>query len=214
MKFVLWFAFMGAVSVCSGQESEGYVIPFASKENTVELAVENTATVTSSNVTVELKNKPAWAMFNSEKEVITELPGQTESKIVFVFSVDKTAPIGQKEKLVFTVSSTNGQTWSKEISVSVGPPDKFELFQNYPNPFNPSTTIAYQLTTDSRIRLKIYNLLGQEVVTLLDGDRLAGFHQEVWNASSVASGTYIYRLIATDASGKEVVEKKVMTLVK
>lgn len=214
MKFKLCFAFMAATSVCLGQESDGYVIPFASAGNTIELAVENTASSTSSDITIELKNRPSWASFSNEKEVIAELSGQTESKIIFSFSVDKSAPIGKAEVLTFVVTSPNGQTWSKEIAVSVGPPDKFELFQNFPNPFNPSATIAYQLTTDSRVRLKIYNMLGQEVVTLLDGDRPAGFHQEVWNASSVASGTYIYRMVATDASGKEIVEKKVMTLVK
>ncbi|MEX1138098.1 MAG: T9SS type A sorting domain-containing protein [Bacteroidota bacterium] len=214
MKLALCLTFMGVMSVCSGQESEGYVIPFASKGNTIELAVENTAAIASSNISVELKSRPSWAIFNREKEVIAELSGQTESKAMFSFSVDRTAPIGQKEKLVFIVSSSNGRTWSKEIVVSVGPPETFELFQNFPNPFNPSTTIAYQLTTDSRVRLKIYNLLGQEVVTLFDGDRPAGFHQEAWNASSVASGTYVYRLIASDAFGKEIMEKKVMTLVK
>lgn len=214
MKLTLFLTFMAVTSVCFGQESGGYVIPFASTGNTIELAVENTATLRSSDITVELKNRPSWARFSSEKEAIAELSGQTESKVLFSFSVDKSAPIGKGEILRFVVSSANGQTWTKEIAVSVGPPDKFELYQNFPNPFNPSTTIAYQLTTDSRVRLKIYNMLGQEVITLLDGERPAGFHQEVWNASSVASGTYIYRLVAVDASGKEVVEKKVMTLLK
>jgi serine protease AprX len=64
------------------------------------------------------------------------------------------------------------------------------------------------------VSLKIYNLLGQEVSTLIDADQTAGFHQETWNASSIASGTYIYRLVAKDASGKETVERKTMTLLK
>jgi hypothetical protein len=92
--------------------------------------------------------------------------------------------------------------------------ERFELFQNYPNPFNASSTISYQLRADSKVSLKIYNLLGQEVSTLIDADQTAGFHQETWNASSIASGTYIYRLVAKDASGKETVERKTMTLLK
>ena len=116
--------------------------------------------------------------------------------------------------MTFLVSLPNGQTWTKEITVSASPPEKFELFQNYPNPFNPATTISYQLPADGRVRLKIYNLLGQGVVTLLDADRPAGFHQEVWNGTSVASGTYIYRMLVTDVSGKELVEHKTMTLIK
>jgi hypothetical protein len=215
MKKVFYTVLAVASSVSSfAQDSGDYVIPFGSSGNRIELAVENTALKTSSNVSVEVTGHPEWVIFISKKESIPELFGQSELMARFSFSIDKTAPIGKKETITFQVSLPNGQTWTKEITVSVGPPEKFELFQNYPNPFNPSTTIAYQLTTDSRIRLKIYNMLGQEVVILLDGDRPAGFHQEVWNASSVASGTYIYRLVAADASGKEIVEKKVMTLVK
>lgn len=63
MKLTLCFTFMAATSVCVGQESEGYVIRFASAGNSIELAVENTAAMTSSNVSVELTNKPAWASF-------------------------------------------------------------------------------------------------------------------------------------------------------
>jgi hypothetical protein len=133
---------------------------------------------------------------------------------VFTFAVERGAPIKEPATLTFRVSIPNGQSWSKEMTVVVSPPERFELFQNYPNPFNPATTISYQLRADSKVSLKIYNLLGQEVSTLMDADQVAGFHQETWNASSIASGTYIYRLVAKDASGKETVERKTMTLLK
>jgi flagellar hook assembly protein FlgD len=86
--------------------------------------------------------------------------------------------------------------------------------QNYPNPFNPTTTICYQLTNDSKVNLKVYNLLGQEVATLLDGEKQAGYHQEVFNAARCASGMYVYRIVYTNASGKQSSDRKTMLLVK
>jgi hypothetical protein len=212
MKYILLA--MMVPTTCLAQESEGYVIPFASEGNRIELAVENTATSTSSNVTIELTNSPSWIAFISTKETLPELKAHTELAASFSFSVDKTAPVGKKEHLSFLVSLPNGQSWQKEITVSVGPPDRFELFQNYPNPFNPATTISYQLTSPSKVHLVIYNLLGQELVTLVNGDREAGFHQETWNASSHASGIYIYRITATDQLGNDIVQNRTMSLLK
>ncbi|MGA9406406.1 MAG: glycoside hydrolase family 44 protein [Bacteroidota bacterium] len=73
-------------------------------------------------------------------------------------------------------------------------PDKFELSQNYPNPFNPSTTIAFDLAHQSFVLLRVYNILGQEVATLVDEVRPAGKYREQWNASNLASGMYFYSI--------------------
>jgi hypothetical protein len=213
-KITFGIALCLSSTLCLGQESDGYVIPFASTGNVIELAVENATTLQSTNVSVEATAVPSWIRFSKAKEVIAKLSGQSEQIASFTFSVEKTAPVGRTKKLTFVISTPNGQSWTKEISVKVGPPEKFELFQNYPNPFNPSTTISYQLTADSKVSLKIYNMIGQEVATLADGDKTVGFHQETWNASAVASGAYIYRLIAKDAAGKEIVEKKMMMVLK
>ena len=78
-------------------------------------------------------------------------------------------------------------------------PERFELGHNYPNPFNPSTVIPYQLPVSTRVRLEIFNILGQRVTTLVDGERPAGFHTARWDATNasgraVAAGVYFYRL--------------------
>ncbi len=70
------------------------------------------------------------------------------------------------------------------------------LEQNYPNPFNPSTTIKYDLPRDSRVSLKLFNILGQEVATLVNEEQKAGYRSVDWNASNYASGVYFYRLEA------------------
>ena len=80
-------------------------------------------------------------------------------------------------------------------------PLAYSLKQNFPNPFNPSTAISYQLTAHSFVNLRVYDVLGREVVTLVDGTRAAGFHTAHWDASSMPSGVYIYQLRVTDVSG-------------
>jgi len=77
-------------------------------------------------------------------------------------------------------------------------PQRFVLEQNYPNPFNPMTEIAYSLPKACRVRLTIYNILGQRVATLVDERQLAGYRSLRWDASAYASGVYFYRLQAGD----------------
>jgi hypothetical protein len=97
----------------------------------------------------------------------------------------------------------------------------YRLNQNYPNPFNPSTSIKYQLPSHSKVNLKIYNLLGQEVKTLTDEIQPIGFKQVEWNSTNnsgavVASGVYFYRLEATSVAepSKTFIQVKKMILLK
>jgi hypothetical protein len=75
-------------------------------------------------------------------------------------------------------------------------PATFQLYQNYPNPFNPSTEIAYELGTATRVTLAVYDILGREVATLVDGHQEVGQKTVTWNASGLASGVYVCRLQA------------------
>ncbi|HUL42760.1 MAG TPA: FG-GAP-like repeat-containing protein [Bacteroidota bacterium] len=79
-------------------------------------------------------------------------------------------------------------------------PAAFGLEQNYPNPFNPSTSIRYMLPADSRVVLKVYNLLGQVVATLVSGLQTAGTKEARWDAGAYSSGIYFYRMEATNVT--------------
>jgi hypothetical protein len=87
-------------------------------------------------------------------------------------------------------------------------PNEFALSQNYPNPFNPSTKIAFSVPTQGNVTLKVYNLLGQEVATLLNEVKSAGVHEVSFNGINLSSGVYFYTL----SSGDFVSTKKMMLI--
>jgi hypothetical protein len=108
-------------------------------------------------------------------------------------------------------------TWTlTDVKTEKSVPEEFALSQNYPNPFNPSTTVNYQLPKQSHVTLKVYNVLGQVVQTLVDGMQNAGYKSIKWNASAVASGMYFYRLEATSTSDptKSFTQVKKMLMIK
>jgi hypothetical protein len=73
-------------------------------------------------------------------------------------------------------------------------PKQIMLHQNYPNPFNPSTTIRFELPEAAQVTIKVFNLVGQQVVTLVDGRQKAGVHAVTFQSSNLPSGTYFYRM--------------------
>jgi hypothetical protein len=106
----------------------------------------------------------------------------------------------------------NGGTFSYSGSaeVEIGLAAKeFKLESNYPNPFNPSTTIAFTLADDGKATLKVFNMLGQEVATLFDGEAQAGRIQQVkFDASRLPSGLYFAKL----ESGKQQMLRKMVLM--
>lgn len=99
--------------------------------------------------------------------------------------------------------------WYTSVDDNDNVPSQFGLVQNYPNPFNASTNIKYSLDKSSRVELKVYNLLGQEVATLVNGKQDSGEHTVAWVASDCTSGIYFYKLAAGDYS-----ETRRMALIK
>ncbi|HEX2866756.1 MAG TPA: SdrD B-like domain-containing protein [Ignavibacteriales bacterium] len=117
------------------------------------------------------------------------------SQTCFDLSKDATS-IGEPIALKYTVG-VEGRT---------GIPTEYAMDQNFPNPFNPSTTIQFAVPQAGQYMLKVYNMLGQEVSTLLNGELNAGYHSVVFDASKLTSGVYIYRLSGTNV----VITRKMM----
>jgi hypothetical protein len=86
--------------------------------------------------------------------------------------------------------------YSKVVEINLSGPNKFELGQNYPNPFNPTTTINFALPKTERVRIIVYNLIGQEVYQVTNRDYDAGNHSIQFNGSNLSSGVYFYRIQA------------------
>jgi hypothetical protein len=93
--------------------------------------------------------------------------------------------------------------------VNVGIPSKFDLSQNYPNPFNPSTSISFDLPVDGKVSLKIFDMSGKEMMTLVNEVKTAGYYSVSFNGSNLSSGAYFYRINAGDFTAT-----KKMTLIK
>ena len=105
--------------------------------------------------------------------------------------------------------------YMEELPITL--PSKLTLSQNYPNPFNPSTTLRYSIPNESKVIIKVYDILGKEIETLVSEEKPAGTYELTWNAADLPSGVYFYQLKAVDpsaGSGQVFVETKKMILLK
>ena len=82
--------------------------------------------------------------------------------------------------------------------ISSNTPDNYNLFQNFPNPFNPTTIIRYDIKTKGDVELKVFDLLGREITTLVNENQTPGTYEVVFDATSLPSGVYFYQLKAGD----------------
>ncbi|MCK6622926.1 MAG: M4 family metallopeptidase [Calditrichaceae bacterium] len=121
---------------------------------------------------------------------------------------------GASANLVITVSDPQGASASDTIAVEVLPvlgiedgyagqvPREYLLMQNYPNPFNPETRVRYGLPRPGRVKIEVFNLLGQRVAVLVDEYKPAGYHLAAFEGRSLASGIYFYLIRVSAADGK------------
>jgi photosystem II stability/assembly factor-like uncharacterized protein len=130
--------------------------------------------------------------------------GETWQKILSAKSMGACGLLWEASFLTDDIGMISGQCavlgMSSDPVVSVAiqkrTPEGLELKQNYPNPFNPSTTIRYAVPSRTHVVIKIFNILGDEVATLVDGVKDPGSHEVTWNGTGISSGVYLYRLQA------------------
>lgn len=94
----------------------------------------------------------------------------------------------------------NFEYFTLNTQVIIGQPNSFSVSQNYPNPFNPTTTINYEMPFDGFVKLIVFDNLGREVKTLMNGNVNAGYYKTEFNASELPSGVYFYRINASSGS--------------
>ncbi|MBI1806443.1 MAG: T9SS type A sorting domain-containing protein [Ignavibacteria bacterium] len=99
-----------------------------------------------------------------------------------------------------SVKSVVQQKTAIRPDIAEGLPQETRLLPNYPNPFNPTTEIKYDLAEDVHVTLKVYDVLGQEIATLVDGFEAAGYKTIQFDASTLPSGMYFYRMQAGNYS--------------
>ena len=217
MKKVLLFILLNTVLAFSQQV---YKIPFASKDNSIELSVVNKSTEEVKNIQVNAIDLPNWIKLDpangtgETNKIIPSIKPEEEVPVLFTFSIEKEAMVNKETTLNFNVTSKSGEVWKKEITISVLPPAKFELYQNYPNPFNPSTTISFVIPNSSFVILKVFDVLGREVATLINEEKEPGYHSILWNGSDNSSGMYIYQVNAKSIDGNETISRKKMLMIK
>jgi hypothetical protein len=122
--------------------------------------------------------------------------------------VDKNVNSGTYTYRLKQIDFDGRSEYSNNVEVSVSGPATFDLSQNYPNPFNPTTSITYNVPQSGNVTLAVYNTIGQQVAMLVNGNVTAGIHTATFNAKSLPSGAYFYKL----QQGSSVMVKKMLLL--
>jgi hypothetical protein len=213
MKIVLTLVFLS--SIIFAQQT--YELTPGVKGNQIVLQLSNVSTsVSAENVEVKLVRQSANLNFKTTEAKVSNLNNKEEKEASFSFDVNYNADITKTDTIEFLISDQKSIQQKKQFIFTYTQPKEFSLEQNYPNPFNPTTKIRYTIAPPNlpkgeaigKVTLKIYDILGNEVATLVNEEKPAGYYEVEFNASNLASGVYIYRL----TSGKFVSTKKLMVL--
>lgn len=174
-------------------------------DDNIILKWETATELNNSGFSVERKSsvKTNWSEVSFVKGA-----GNSLEKKVYTFR-DKNVPVGKYSYRLRQVDFDGTIKFSPVVEVDVKTPEKFALLQNYPNPFNPDTRIKFSLPVKSPVRITIYSALGEKVAEPFAGNMEAGFHELLFSASKISSGTYFYRIEAGSF-----VETKKMTIMK
>ena len=159
--------------------------------NSVQLSWSTAVEQNNSGFDVERKKTESN---NWQKIGFVQGHGTTNTPQSYSYS-DRYLPTGKYNYRLKQIDyNGNYQYYTLGSEVTIGVPKKFEVSQNFPNPFNPVTKINYELPNDSKVSIKVFDILGREVGTLLDEFKTAGYHTVDFDGSSLSSGMYFYRI--------------------
>jgi len=183
------------------------------KLNNVELKWMTDSEINNTGFDVERAVYMVQAIGNWEKIGFVKGKGTVNTATTYSFTDSKLNSGKYKYRVKQIDNNGNYEYHNLNSTIEINTPKNYELSQNYPNPFNPTTKIDFSLPFDSKVSLIIYDLTGREVKTLVNETRTAGYHTMEFNASSLSSGTYFYRLIA-NVNSKDFISTKKFVLVK
>ena len=163
-------------------------------QKVIELLINNQTSENLKHIKIEAIEYPLWINWGNTEIIINGLNKYQKNIARFIFDIDKSAPVDSNSSISFRIEDNNGKSYVRNINFVVSAPVDFELFQNYPNPFNPSTSIKYSIPKSVLVTLKIYDVLGKEITTLLNEKEEAGLHKIEFNPTNLSSGVYFYTL--------------------
>jgi hypothetical protein len=165
------------------------------KSNTVNLTWQTATEV--NNYGFDVERNAVSLNKNWETIGFVEGCGTANSPRDYSFVDNSTSVAGTYSYRLKQIDRDGSFKYSQVIEATLQQPTKFDLQQNYPNPFNPTTKLRYALAMQSRVRLEIYNVLGQRIETLVDKEQDADYYEVDWKAG-IASGVYFARFEAVD----------------
>ena len=198
------------------------------KNNQIVLQLSNvSSTEAAINLEVKLVRSSNNIKFNQTEKLIENITQSEEIEAAFNFDVDYNIGTAEADTIEFMITDNKSVYLTKQFILQYSLPTEYKLEQNYPNPFNPSTKIRYSIPNvslrqaqgDNFTTLKVYDILGNEVTTLVNEQKEPGYYEVEFSATGgashlpagrqgFASGVYIYRL----QSGSYVSTKKMIVL--
>jgi len=168
---------------------------FNAKANDNEVELSWTTATETNNQGFQVERMIAGGLFEQVGYVAGF--GTTTEPIAYSF-IDSKLETGSYTYRLKQIDFDGTFTYSEEVNADVEIPIEYALEQNYPNPFNPSTTIKYSIAEDGIVKIAIFNMLGEEVATLVNTQQKAGRYEVNFNASGLSSGVYVYRIESAD----------------
>jgi hypothetical protein len=172
-------------------------VPIDTKGNHLILTVENRQPQVLTGVCVTVENAPEWIQFSEKTVMLDSISANESQEAEFTFEVSE-GEAGRTGTVKLFIQDREGKILKKHIlelktTLSL---KETRLFPAYPNPANPNATIRYGLVEPSKVKLEIFNILGQHVRTLLDREKPAGQYHVLWDGKNsegfpLASGTYL-----------------------
>jgi len=216
MKIILTVLLLSTIIAAQNK----YNVQPGAKNNQIVLELSNK----SLTETAQIKSLPNTSRggayerikLTNEKEKLVELLPEETKEIVYTFDVDYNIGTTKSDTIEFTITDGNAINITKQFILQYTLPTEYKLEQNYPNPFNPTTKIRYSIPSTPLslgeglgVRLIVYDILGNEVTTLVNEQKEPGYYEVEFNASNYASGVYIYRLQAGSFVSTKNVDDKV-----